>query len=268
MTWLALAASMCGCSGGSGPRMERRIETPQEKYAREGRRIAADPVAYLREVKQRCDAMEQYQLTFYRQERLGVIPQLTDMETIRARFRKTPFSVKFEWDDEKMPYYESVYVAGRNENKLIIRERHGLLLMAPQVRVLDVELPTKIGRAKNPITSFGLSQVVNRSLEPFNDPRLARIMTITYHGVVDLEPMHRPTHHLVVRRPPTEGYQYTRQDLYLDAETLLPAGTDLWLKDGQLDARYRYSDVKEQTDFTDADFRLSQDHPAEKKVGE
>ena len=255
--------AICGC-GGAKATVEKRIETPQDHFAREGKRIAADPVAYLRELKKRCDAMEQYQLTFYRQERLGVVPQLTDMETIRASFRKTPFSVKFEWDDERMPFFESVYVAGQNDGKLLIRERHGMLLMAPQVRILDVNLPTKIGKAKNPITSFGLAQITNRSLEAFDDPKLKKVMTIKYDGVVDLEPMRRPAHHLVVQRPPMEGYQYTRQDFYIDAETLLPAGTDLWLKDGTLDARYRYTDVKEHKDFTDATFRLAKDHPKEK----
>jgi len=263
---MAALVALGGC-GGVRATVEERIETPQDHFAREGKRIAADPVAYLRELKRRCDAMEQYQLTFYRQERLGVVPQLTDMETIRASFRKTPFSVKFEWDDEKMPFFESVYVAGQNEDKLLIRERHGLLFMPPQVRILDVDLPTKIGKAKNPITSFGLAQVASRSLDAFDDPKLAKIMSIKYGGLVDLEPMHHPSHHLIVERPPMEGYQYTRQDFYIDAETLLPAGTDLWLKDGTLDARYRYTDVKERTDFTDATFRLAKDHPKEKKSG-
>ncbi|HOW70429.1 MAG TPA: DUF1571 domain-containing protein [Phycisphaerae bacterium] len=261
---IAIMTILGGC-GAPGAKIESRVETPQEQYAREGQRIAADPVACLRRLKTRCDAMEQYQLTFYRQERLGVVPQLTDMEIIRARFRKTPFSVKFEWDDERMPFFESVYVAGQNDGKLLIRERHGLLFMPPQVRILDADLPTRIGKAKNPITSFGLAQVTSRSLDAFDDPKTAKVMTIKYEGVVDLDPMHRPAHHLVVQRPPMPGYQYTRQDFYIDAETLLPSGTDLWLKDGTLDARYRYTDVRERTDFTDADFRLDKDHPDGKR---
>ena len=197
------------------------------------RAINRDPVGYLRQLYARCEQLEQYRLKFYRQERLGFIPTLGEMEEIDASFRKRPFSVKFEWPDAKMPYYESVYVEGRNNNMLLIRERHGLLLAPPQVRIIGVDLPVKIGKAKNPITVFGLANMVRRTLEPFEDPKLKKVMTITCPGVVDLEPTRRPAYHLRIERPPTEGYRYTRQDFYVDVSTALPAGTDLWLKIGR-----------------------------------
>jgi len=255
---LAVAA---GCAGPSASPQEKRIGQFDARYIKEGKRIEADPVAWLRELKQRCDALEQYRLRFYRQERLGLIPALTEVEDIQASYRKQPFSVKFEWHDEKMPYYESVYVAGQNNDKLLVRERHGLLLFPPQVRILNLDDPVKLGKAKNPVTAFGLAQISDRTLVPFDDPKLRGVMTIRYEGLVDLEPCVHPAHHLRIERPPTEGYRYTAQDFYVDAETRLPAGTDLWLKNGSLDARYRYSEVDPNVNLTDADFRLSKDHP-------
>ncbi|HSW46369.1 MAG TPA: DUF1571 domain-containing protein [Phycisphaerae bacterium] len=226
------------------------------------RAINRDPVGFLRELAARCDRLDRYRLKFHRQERLGLIPTIGAMEEINAAFRSKPFSVKFEWPDEKMPYYESVYVEGRNDNKLIIRERHGLLFAPPQVRVVNVDLPVKIGKAKNPITVFGLANLARRTLAPFEDERLRKVMTIKCNGVVDLEPMHRSAYYLVIERPPTEGYRYTRQDVFVDVETGLPAGTDLWLEDGQLDARYRYSDVQTNVTLTDADFHIRRPSPA------
>jgi hypothetical protein len=192
------------------------------------------------------------------------------MEEIEAAFRKRPFSVKFAWTDEKMPYYETVYVEGKNDNKLVVRERHGLLLAPPQVRVIDVDLPAKIGKAKNPITVFGLANLARRTLEPFDDPRLKDVMTIKCVGVEVLEPTGRRVYHLAIERPPTEGYRYTRQDVYVDAETGLPAGTDLWLADGQLDSRYRYADVRTDVQLTDADFVVARptSRPGGKSSGE
>jgi len=240
----------------------KRIDTPHGRFAKEGQRIEADPVAYLRELYDRCDALRQYRLTFYRQERLGTLfKSLGAMEEIRAAFRKEPFSVKFDWDDPQGSYYESVYVEGRHDDKLVIRERKGVFPFPPQVRIIDPSLPVQIGKARNPITNFGLARVTRRTLLPFDDAALAKVMTIAYEGVVDLEPMHRPAHHLRIERPPTEGYAYTRQDFYIDAETLLPAGTDLFLKTGQLDARYRYTAIDTDVTLTDADFRLTRDHP-------
>jgi hypothetical protein len=83
-------------------------------------------------------------------------------------------------------------------------------------------------------------------------------MEIRYAGVTELEPMGIPAHHLVITRPPMPGYRYTRQDFFIDARTGLPAGTNLWLPNDQLEARYRYADVETDVEFTDEDFQLSE----------
>ncbi len=231
----------------------REATAPQRPAAE---RIADDPVAFLEDVYQRANALDQYRLTFYRQERLGLIPRLGPMEKIEAAFRKTPFSVKFVWENEDPDYWESVYVEARNNNKLIVRERKGVLGLPPVTRTLDVNDPVKLGRGKNPITDFGLAQVARRSLLPFQDPDIARVMTIGYRGIVNLEPINRPAHHLRVERPAVKDIRYTRQDFYVDTETLLPSGTDLYTPNGKLDALYRYTNVRTDVRLTDADFAM------------
>ncbi len=258
---VGLQMSMSGC-GTAVMQTAGATARPAGRFAAEGKRIEADPVAYLRELYRRCEALEQYRLTFYRQERVGSLVQtLTPMERMEALFRKKPFSVKFTWNAPDADYYETVYVEGQNDNKLLLRERKGIFPFPPQVRAIDPALPAKLGKARNAITDFGLARVSRRSLIPFEDPALAKVMTICYEGVVDLDPTGRPAHQLVIKRPPTPGYAYTRQDFYIDAETLLPAGTDLWLKSGDLGARYRYVDIRTDVQLTDSDFRLSKDHP-------
>jgi hypothetical protein len=242
-----------------------QIVSPEERYARDGERIAANPVAFLREVAERTSQLGEYRLTFYRQERTGLPPQLGPMEQIQAAFRKEPFSVKFEWADETMPYYESVYVKGENKNQMIVRERKGALpFLPPTIRNIDVMFPVKIGKSKNPITDFGLERIMQRTLLPFETPQIAEVMTIEYKGVVSLQPIERPAHYLRIDRPKVPGLAYTRQDFYIDAETLLPAGTDLYLPGDVLDARYRYADVNTDVDFNNADFRLSKGQPGSK----
>jgi hypothetical protein len=119
-------------------------------------------------------------------------------------------------------------------------------------------LPVKLGRARNPITDFGLARVTARTLLPFEDPALNEQMTIEYRGLVRLEPQDRPAHHLRIDRPrPVPGIEYTRQDFYVDADTGLPAGTDLYLPAGELGARYRYAEVDFSVQLSDADFELS-----------
>jgi outer membrane lipoprotein-sorting protein len=86
-------------------------------------------------------------------------------------------------------------------------------------------------------------------------------MGIAYEGVVDLEIIQRPAYYLRIDLPSIPGVACNRQDFYIDAETLLPAGTDLWLPNGELDARYRYTNVRTDVQLTDTDFRLSVNHP-------
>ncbi len=263
MTCAALPAGLAGC--GARAVAPDRLSGIDPRFAADAARLQADPVGCLRVLVERAEALRQYRLRFYRQERLGLPATLGPMEDIRARFRAEPFSVKFDWLDEHMPYYESVYNAAGDGGMLIVRERRGALpFLPPMVRAMDPEFPVKIGRAKNSITEFGLARLARRTLLPFEDPRLAGAMSIAYQGVVALDPTGRPAHYLLIQRPRTPGYAYTRQDFYIDAETMLPAGTDLYLPDGQLDARYRYAEIDPAATFTDEDFRLSVGHPAPK----
>jgi hypothetical protein len=262
----AIASAALACIIGCAPQPTGgRIQTagnPEQPLTPEGKRIKADPIGYLRSLSERCDALDQYSLTFYRQERVGsVVQKLSPMEQVDALFRKKPFSVKFTWKSPDPVYYESLYVEGQNDSKLILRERKGMFPFPPQVRAIDPALPGKLGMARNPITDFGLARAVRRTLVAFDDPALAGVMSIRYEGLVNLEPTNRPAHWLHVERPPMPGYAYTQQDFYVDEQSQLPAGTDLWLKSGDLGARYRYADINPNVRLSDKDFRLSQGHP-------
>ena len=211
----------------------------------------------LEEMLQRADRLDQYEVTFYRQERNGTFVQkLGPLEEIRAKFRKQPFSVTFEWPRSDADYAWSVYVEGKNGNKLTVRERKGILGLPPQTRVVDIMDPVRFGRSKNPITSFGLAQLVRESLDSFHEPSTRKLLKVRFEGLVSLDPMDRRAYYLRIESPPSANLRYTRQDLYIDAQTLLPAGTDLYTSDGKLDAKYRYADLNTHVRLTDGDFRI------------
>lgn len=259
---LAVLGIAIGCSQ-STPEPLRQVEQSGGVSNPTAASIEADPVGFLEEVAQKAGQLDEYKLTFYRQERQGLFAQLGPMEKIDALFRADPFSVKFTWDNPERSYYESIYVEGKYDNQMLVRERHGFSFFPPQVRKVDVMLPVKLGLARNPITSFGLAQVVRRSLEPFHDPEIRKVMTIEYQGIVELPPENQKVYHLHIERPTSDQYRYTRQDIFVHTETLLPAGTDLYTPGPKLDARYRYTNVDPDVELTDADFRLVKDHPAE-----
>lgn len=223
-------------------------------------RLQSDPVAALHEVLDRAEALDQYRLTFYRQERLG--GRLHPQECIRTLFRREPFSVKFIWDDPGADYYESFYVAGQNDNKLVVRERRGALpFLPPTIRKVNPETAVQFARACHPVTSFGLANLVRRTLAPLEDPQARPHITIRYQGLVHIEPLADPVHHLRIERPPTPGVAYIAQDFYIDPRTHLPAGADLYQPGGDLAASYRYTEIEANVRLTDADFQLSKSQP-------
>ena len=93
------SAALAGLIGCAPQATAGRIQTsgkPAPRLTPEGERIKADPIAYLRRLSDRCEALEQYSLTFYRQERVGsVVQALAPMEQVEALFRKMLFRLIF-----------------------------------------------------------------------------------------------------------------------------------------------------------------------------
>src|SRR4029078_1628753 len=113
--------------------------------------------------------------------RHGMIrPKLGDLEEIHAKFRKEPFSVTFEWPSPDADYYDTIYIEGQNNNKQVVRERHGMLGLPPQTRIVNVMDPVTFGKSKSPITDFGLAQAMNATLASFHDPELQKAVSIHF----------------------------------------------------------------------------------------
>lgn len=257
--WLiACTLGTVGCSSSAMFRKDvKRLDNVPDRYQTDARKIKSEPVHYLKELRRRCQTLEEYTLVFYRQERLG--GTLKPMENMNAWYRKNPFSVKFEWKDPDADYYEAVYVQGENDNKLVVRERKGMLFFPPQIRKLNPQLTVAVKKSKNPITDFGLARLMERTLGPIEDLEIGPRITYEYKGVVSLDTTGQNVHHLRIHRPVSDTWTHARQDLFIDAETLLPAGTDLWLPNEQLDARYRYARIDTDVQLTDTDFRIREE---------
>jgi hypothetical protein len=253
------AAAMPGCAGSGG---QETISVAHQKAATKNRSVAEqierDPLAYLRSVQARCDAIPKYRLTFYRQERLGLFQQLAKMEKIEVKFRAEPFSVRFYWPNPDASYDESVYVANANEGKLIVRERKGFLGLPPATHRVDPMASVTFGRSKQPITDFGLSRMMERTIGSIVDPPKGEPAKVSYEGIVTLAITGVEAHHVVIRRAPTKKTPCDRQDLWIDTETGLPAGTRLVLPDGRTDGLYLYADVTPDPSLSDKDFTLSE----------
>jgi hypothetical protein len=197
--------------------------------------------------------LEQYTLTFTRQERRGFFRRLRDPEVIACKFRRQPFSVYMKWLDPAVKYGESTYVAGQEQNKVRFVPRHGLFGLPPRITHVEVQTPVIWGEARYPITDFGLERMMARTFDSIS--RAGEDWTISYRGLTKLSDSDRVAHYLRLEFSPSL-YRTPIQELFIDVETDLPTCTRVLHRSGELEAAYVWAEVDPGAKLTDDDFLL------------
>jgi hypothetical protein len=221
--------------------------------------VQRDPIAYLHTVAERCRNLQQYTVKLVRYERRGaLIRTLQGPEHIQCSFRSTPFSIHMQWLDDNVKYNESTYVSGQHGDKIRFLSRGFVLgLKAPPgINEIDAQTPVSLGETLQPITDFGVARMLERTLRSMAEEDAV----VTYVGLKSMQGSHRPVHHLRMTYS-AKRHPAPIQDLYVDVQTDLPAGTELRLPNGDLNAAYLYEDLNPQVRLTDADFLLSVERP-------
>ena len=258
--WLPVLAllSASGCGAKRTIATVQPVADPPNRLtaAQTGARAAIvreDPLAYLHQVAEKCASLEQYTLTFTRQERRGFFRLLQPAEVIACNFRREPFSVYMRWLDPDIKYGESTYVAGEENDQVRFVPRHGLFGLPPRITRVDVQTPVIWGEARYPITDFGLQRMMERTFDSIR--RAGDDWTISYEGLTRLSDLDRLTHYLRLEFSPSL-YRAPIQELFVDVETDLPVCTRVLYRSGTLEAAYVWADVNPDATLTDDDFLL------------
>ena len=113
-------------------------------------------------------------------------------------------------------------------------------------------------KAKNPITDFGPQRMLERTLYKIGLVRKNNIpgQIIEYKGITKLELTGQVVHHIHITNPAHKDFPHGRQNLYIDVERQIPAGSYVWTQQGPLDAMYLYADMNIDPGLTDDDFRI------------
>lgn len=226
------------CTGCAARQADITLGTLTPGSSEEENAVRANPLAYLRDSERRAAGLTQYQLLFMRQERLGLVPSLRPAERMRADFRAEPFSVKFTWVGEDSEYRECVYFAGRNDNKVVLLPRRGLLGLPASPGSFDPMDGVRFWKTRNPITDFGVHRMIVRTLKRIEDAAPHGGAKLRYVGLRDLEGT--PARHFEMLYPAGDAFPSKRQDLFVEVASGIPLGTHLWLPSGELDATYLY----------------------------
>ncbi|MCG3127798.1 MAG: hypothetical protein CHACPFDD_02670 [Phycisphaerae bacterium] len=288
---VVVGAAGCRTTGDAAGRVRRAESNGRVAHVQRSEdEIRRDPLAFLRRVRERCGALQQYTLLFTRIERRGLFNTLHGPEHIRCWYRRSPFSVRMLWLDPDVKYGESVYVAGDDGDRVRFVPRYGLLGLPPLVTKVDLMTPVIWGEAKRPLNEWGLERLLDATLRSYEEARPHEAPRVEYRGVAALPAVERVARDdataaatgddaaagaagddVVVAAAgdgarPVHWFRisYTRpadvasvQDLYIDVETGLPAGTLLSFADGRLDAAYYYDGLDTRVTLRDEDFRMS-----------
>lgn len=261
-SWLIFAAAWAGAAGCARPHVDVPSGASVEGYESAAQRIKKEPVAYLYESLSATQRLKSFTTHFQRQERLGLIPQLKEQENIRAEFRDDPFSVRFTWMDDDSEYQQCVFVKGRNDNKVLLVPRKGVLGQPPAVQKYPASYAVLFQKARNPITDFGPRRMMERILDRIEKARKVGDVAIKLVGAAEIGPRKEPCFHLELRYPPKDQFACKLQDLYISIQTHLPVATYLWLPakeertEASLDGMYAYNGLDDGVDHSDGVFVL------------
>lgn len=256
-TAIAVAA-FAGCTA---PKAARPEEASAQAHASPAPPAAAsaplrDPLAFLQAAERRTAALRQYRCRLVRQERLGLFRQLQPAEELTAAFRAEPLAVKFDWIDPKSDFAQAAYLAGRHDDKVLMLPRRGLFGLKPMTARFDPADAVTFGKARNPITDFGVHRMLARTLRRIAEsPRYGGCkLRFVARAIVE----GRAVECVEIQYPAGDPWPNKRQELFFSTEDGMPLGTALWLADGRLDARYLYLDLRDLSEpLTDTAFEIA-----------
>lgn len=260
--WLVLLVLCIGGCSTPGPAVSfSTIANASPAAIETGLRIATDPEAFLREVRTRCEALSEYEVDFYKQERLGLfVKKLQPEEHMRVKFRARPFSVKMTMLNEDHEFAETLYVEGANDDKLRCLRRKGLLGGRPSIQDYPPDFAVTFGRSINPITDFGVARLMQRVFQALEEARVSDAgPEVVYEGIAELEYDALPVHHVSLQYPATAPIPSLKVDLLFHVDTLLPAASYVRPGGERLQGRYIYMRFDLHPEFGDGAFELSED---------
>lgn len=176
------------------------------------------------------------------------------------KFRQSPFSVYFHGHSKRKEAREVIFVAGRNEGKLIVHEV-GLKAVVGTM-TLKPEDPKVMATNRYPITEVGIAKIIESAIGIWKDERKnldpanieVRIVHSVQVGATECEAVE------IAHHDQQPGLIYKVGRVYVDKETRLPVQAELYGwpaapgDDPPLLEQYIYTNVKTNLGLSDADF--------------
>ncbi len=188
------------------------------------------------------EKVKDYRCTFQKQERMEDV--LKPIEVMEMTFLK-PQAIHLVWKNGILKNREVLYVAGKNEGKLLVYT--GNLPAFRKVFRISLDSVEASRETRHPITEAGIGFLCVRLGEQFEKGKTEGKLEVRYVGVREVEG--RKTWHLV--KDLEDG---GRREWDVDVELVLPTRVETYDKEGKLLESYGYSKIKLNPGLKDEDF--------------
>lgn len=231
--------------------------TIKRNHAEKSRHPLDDAIEFVQPSIQALQKVNDYSAVFTKTELVHgrLLTQKMDM-----KFREKPFSVYFHGHSKRKAGREVIFVAGRNDNRLIVHEV-GLKSIVGTMN-LTTDDPKVMDTNRHPITDVGMANVIKSALDIWKNEKTTldpanievRIVPSVQVGDRDCEAVEIAHNH------PQSGLTYQVGRIYVDKETRLPVQAELygWPEapgdEPPLLEQYIYTNVKTNIGLVDADF--------------
>lgn len=190
-----------------------------------------------------------YTCTLVKQERIG--GKMRPEQEIEIKFKESPFSVVFHIVRNAGAADKIIFVEGANDNKFLAHPT-GLagLLISKVSRSVDDAQAAKASLRR--VDQFGFARSLRSLLEQYESADESGDLTQEFLGTGEVDG--RPTMVLSRILPPKPEYPYNKVVIHLDQQYLVPTATFCYNSQGQLAAKYIFSNIEFNTGLNDEDF--------------
>lgn len=198
--------------------------------------------------------IQDYECQFSRRE---LVKNQLVSQRMLMRLRHQPLSVYMKFI-EPSAGREVLYVAGKNQGKLLAHEASGLSSLVGTVS-LSVNSPTVMAESRHPITEAGMKRLVELVIEQWELESRYGEIDVKYYP--DAKMGNSTCEVLEASHPrPRKQFKYHLTRLYIDKQTRLPVRVENYgfpQSPGHkpvLIEEYTYTNIKVNNGFKDSDF--------------
>ncbi len=193
--------------------------------------------------------IQDYTGTLSKQERVN--RKLRKPQTTDFKFRNKPFSIFMKWTKNPGKIDRLLFVKGQNKNKMVVHPT-GLISFIKSVERHPGSKEVFKANLRS-CDKFGIRNMLERLKRNCKAAQLNRTLKTTYLGETLVD--NRPCIAIEVIVPrANKSKEFKKMIIKVDLAHRLPVSVKSLDKDGKLLSTYTYTNLKFNTDLTDADF--------------